>query len=473
MNKTENIPRVMIAAANSGSGKTTITCGIIGSLISENLKVSSFKCGPDYIDPLFHSGFLGASSSNIDLFLQDKNTVNYLIYKNSKESDISIIEGVMGFYDGLGGVSEEKSAYDISQVTKTPVILVINCKGMSVSIVAQIKGYLEYRKNNIKAVILNNISKMLYPKMKEKIENELKIKVVGYLEYNENIAFDDRKLGLIPLWEEKEKSLSKINLLIEMSKKTLNIEEIKDIAKNADPITFCDENIKENLKPINLNGDEKLKIAVPKDKAFCFCYNDNLNVLKSLGAEIITFSPLNDEKLPENIDGIYFCGGFIEEFSNKLSKNISLKNSIKTQLENGLPAICEGGGYVYLTKSYEKISGEVFNLVSFFDNESYETQSLKRFGYTNITANTQTTILKKGESINCHSFHYTDCKMLGNAVTACKQSTKKQWNCGEQKNNVFGSFAYLNFYSNLSVPKNFLNACLEYRRKNKVENKWL
>ncbi|MEG1448446.1 MAG: cobyrinate a,c-diamide synthase, partial [Oscillospiraceae bacterium] len=288
MKKTENVPRVMIAGANSGSGKTTITCGIIGALISENMRVSSFKCGGDYIDPLFHSEFLGATSSNIDLFLHSENTVNYLLYKNSKSSDISIIEGAMGFYDGLGGVSEEKSAFDISQRTKTPVILVVNCKGMSVSIAAQINGYLQYRENNIKAVILNNISKMLYPKIKEKIENELGIEVVGFLEHNGDIVFGDRKLGLIPLWEQKEKAINKIKVLVEMAKKSLDIEEIKRIANSAQPIVFDDDFQKSFVQAIK-NKNAKLKIAVPKDKAFCFCYNDNIDVLKSLGAEIVSF----------------------------------------------------------------------------------------------------------------------------------------------------------------------------------------
>ena len=190
--------RVMIAAISSGSGKTTITCGILQALVNRKLKVASFKCGPDYIDPMFHSKVIGARSRNIDSFFNDENTVKYLVDKNSQNADISVIEGVMGFYDGLAGISTKASSYDVARITDTPVILLINCKGMSVSILPIIKGFKEYMKDsNIQGVILNQMSKMLYPEIKKSIEENLDLKVLGYVPNLKDLVIESRHLGLV------------------------------------------------------------------------------------------------------------------------------------------------------------------------------------------------------------------------------------------------------------------------------------
>ena len=190
--------RILIGAVNSGSGKTTITCGLMQALINRKLKVSSFKCGPDYIDPMFHSKVIGTDSRNLDSFFNDENTVRYLMKEGMKNSDISVVEGVMGYYDGVSLKDTTASSYEIAKITDTPAILVVNCKGMSISILSVIKGFLEFKKDSkIKGVILNNMSKMIYADIKNLIEKELKVKVLGYVPKLTDCIIESRHLGLV------------------------------------------------------------------------------------------------------------------------------------------------------------------------------------------------------------------------------------------------------------------------------------
>lgn len=200
--KTEKIPRILIGASGSGSGKTTVVCAILQALLNRGMDIASFKCGPDYIDPMFHKEALGLESRNLDLFFNDKATVNYLLAKNSQRADLAVIEGVMGYYDGVAGKSYEASSYDLARNTKTPGIMVIDCKGKSVSVLAEIKGFKELEKDSgIKAVILNRISPMIYEEIKELIEKSLAIQVLGYMPVLKECSLESRHLGLVTAQE--------------------------------------------------------------------------------------------------------------------------------------------------------------------------------------------------------------------------------------------------------------------------------
>ena len=198
MENKKSIPRFLIGAAASGSGKTLITCGILQALKNRGLQIASFKCGPDYIDPMFHSKVIGTKSRNLDTFFVDEETVRYLLAKNASDCEISVIEGVMGYYDGLAGISTEASAYDVAVKTETPAVFIVNCKGLSVSAVPYIKGFLEYKKDSrIRGVILNQISPMMYPRMKEMIESQLPVTVYGYVPVVKDCVLESRHLGLV------------------------------------------------------------------------------------------------------------------------------------------------------------------------------------------------------------------------------------------------------------------------------------
>lgn len=260
--------RILLAAGASGSGKTLITCGLLQALVNRGLKTASFKCGPDYIDPMFHSRVIGAKSRNLDTFFTDSETTKYLFCENAVDCDISVMEGVMGFYDGVAGTTTKASAYDLASVTDTPVILIVNSRGMSVSLAAYVKGFMEYRKDShIQGVIFNQMSPMLYPRMKELLEKELNIKVLGYVPKMDDCVIESRHLGLV-LPDEIPELKENLHRLAEVLEKTLDIDAILQLAESARELSAKEPRIDFCLK-------HPLRIGVADDEAFCFFYEED------------------------------------------------------------------------------------------------------------------------------------------------------------------------------------------------------
>lgn len=447
--------RVMIAAISSGSGKTTITCGILQALVNRKLKVASFKCGPDYIDPMFHSKVIGARSRNIDSFFNDENTVKYLVDKNSQNADISVIEGVMGFYDGLAGISTKASSYDVARITDTPVILLINCKGMSVSILPIIKGFKEYMKDsNIQGVILNQMPKMLYPEIKKSIEENLDLKVLGYVPNLKDLVIESRHLGLVTPDEIKDLK-EKLNELADILEETLEIDEIINLADKSKDLIYN--------KPEIHKLEDNLRIAVALDEAFCFYYEDNIELLKEMGADIVYFSPLKDERIPDNIHGIIFGGGYPELYAKELSLNKTMIESVKSTVYNGLPCVAECGGFMYLHESMEDDKSQPYDMVGLIKGKAYKTPKLNRFGYIKLTALEDNFLCKKGEEIAGHEFHYWDSTNCGSSFKAQKPLRKRNWECINITDNLFAGYPHVHYYSNMQFPYNFLKKCISYK----------
>ena len=302
------IPRILLAAGASGSGKTLITCGLLQALVNRGLKVASFKCGPDYIDPMFHSRVIGTRSRNLDTFFTDGDRTRYLLAKNASDCEIAVMEGVMGYYDGVGGITSRASAYDLASTTDTPVILIVNSRGMSVSLAAYVKGFLEYKKDShICGVIFNQMSSMLYPRMKKLLEEELSVKVLGYVPKVEDCVIESRHLGLVLPDEVKELS-EKFDHLAEMLEKSLDIDGLIELAGETEKLEVADRNADSRNPAVSTETEDdaglpatlkkilsspevasvcvhRPRIAVAKDEAFCFIYEDNLGLLKELGAE--------------------------------------------------------------------------------------------------------------------------------------------------------------------------------------------
>lgn len=296
-NRNNNaIPRVLLTATSSGSGKTMITCGILKALKNRGLDCAAFKCGPDYIDPMFHRKVLGIDSYNLDTFMCKRTGVRQSLLSHGKNRDICILEGVMGYYDGIAGISKEASAWDVADATDTPAILILNCKGVSVSAVAVVKGFLEYEtEHHIKGVILNCISPMMYARMKQMIEEQLKVRVYGYVPVVSECVLESRYLGLqIP--EEVEKIDEKLEHLSRVMEDTVDLDGILELARNVSAMQE-DIQVKEHLLNLSDTLQKGIRIAVAHDEAFCFIYPDNLEILKKLGAEIVTFSPIHDRKI--------------------------------------------------------------------------------------------------------------------------------------------------------------------------------
>lgn len=452
-----HINRVMLAGTGSGCGKTTVTCALLKALVLKGVKTAGFKCGPDYIDPMFHSEIIGTKSRNLDLFLCGENTVKYLLSENGRDADVSVIEGVMGLYDGLGFTDDSFSANHIARVTKTPEILVMSVGGKSLSLLAELSGYLNYTENNIKGVILNQCSSGMYPVYREMIEETFPdVKVYGHLPNIPEAELGSRHLGLVTA-DEVADLKEKIKTLGEAAVRSLDLEGILKLSESAPTLEF--EEIP--VEPV-VFGKEKPRIAVAKDKAFCFYYEDNFRLLEKLGAEIVFFSPLKEARLPEHISGLYLGGGYPEEHLKDLSENRAMLKEIKETVLDGLPTFAECGGFMYLCESIEK-DGIVYETAGVLPGRSHMTRGLVRFGYKNLTANRDNLMCEKGDSIRCHEFHYSDTTCHGDGFTAKKG--KRSWQTIQVAETYFAGYPHLHLWGNINFAENFVKACCVYGGK--------
>lgn len=450
------MPRVMIAGTHSGCGKTTIVCGILQAFMNRGMKLSSFKCGPDYIDPMFHSEIIGVKSRNLDGYFMDRHTLQKLLHQNGKDSDISIIEGVMGYYDGVS-MTEEASSYQVARFTNTPVILVVNCKGMSLSIQAMIEGYLNFKPDSgIKGVIFNGLPSSLYEQMRKFCEKK-GVKALGFFPYVKEASIESRHLGLVTAGEITDLR-EKMELLATNCETYLDLDGILDIAKS------CEELETEEAIPTKCY-EEILRIAVARDKAFCFYYEDNLELLRSLGCELIPFSPLKDEKLPENIDGLILGGGYPELYGKELMANTTLLTDIHDKVMAGLPTYAECGGYMYLHKGFTDLEGNYYKMTGVLDGTCKFTNHLQHFGYTAMTANQDSILCKAGTTVKAHEFHRCVSDLEENAFHSKKNENK--WKSGVCQNSVLAGFPHIHFYENIELAKNLVQAWGEFHAQNR------
>lgn len=444
-----SLPRFLIAAPASGSGKTLITCGILQALVNRGMKVASFKCGPDYIDPMFHSRVIGTKSKNLDAFFVDENILRYLFARTAQENDISVIEGVMGFYDGNSVLSMEASSHDVSRKLDAPVILLINSKGASISNLATLKGFLNFTENNIKGVIFNQMSQKVFDMIKPEVE-KLGIKAIGYVPKVSHLILESRHLGLV-LPNEIEELKDKLNQLAEVLEESLDIDLLLEMASSAPDLQYTVPEVKKIDTPV--------KIGFAQDDVFCFTYEDNIEILRRCGAEIVYFSPLNDEKLPE-VDAIVLSGGYPELHADKLCSNESMKKDIREKVAAGMPCLAECGGFMYLHERLEDADGNMHESCGVIKGEVKNTCKLSRFGYISVSSEDPDSILKDGP-VKGHEFHYWDSDNCGDSWKAVK-TNGKEYTCMHEEGNLIAGYPHLYFYSNPEVPYNFLVKVKEY-----------
>lgn len=445
-----HIPRLILAGTNSGCGKTTMVCALLQALVNRNLKTGAFKCGPDYIDPMFHSRIIGAKSANLDLHFFTPNTLNYLLAKNGEDRDISVIEGVMGFYDGAGLTTTKGSTYEVAQVTDSPVVLVVGAKGASLSVLATIQGFLNFcPDNHVKGVILNQCTAMTYTALAAEIEKRFQIKAFGFLPSLPECALESRHLGLVTA-AEVEGLREKMQLLARQAEKTLNIDGLIGLANSAMPVRY---------EPISLPQKEPVRIAVARDKAFCFYYEDSLEALSDMGAELIPFSPLTDKSLPVNIHGLYLGGGYPELYIEQLGGNTQMLQSVRQALERGLPCIAECGGFMYLT---QRVAGT--HMVGALEGDCWDTGKLTRFGYVTLQAKKDNLLCKAGGQIAAHEFHHWDCTQPGEGFTA-KKPTGRCWDCAVSTQTLYAGFPHFHFYSNPAFAEGFIDSCIKEKHR--------
>ncbi len=454
-------PGILLTAPASGSGKTLITCGILQALVNRGQKIVSFKCGPDYIDPMFHGKVIGTKSRNLDTFFTDADTTRYLYEKNTEGFDLAVVEGVMGYYDGLGGIRTEGSTYDVARTLDLPAILIVNCRGASLSVLATVRGFLEYQKDShICGVILNQISPMIYGQLRVLIEQELQIRVFGYVPKMANLSLDSRHLGLV-LPGEIRALQKKLNDLAEKLEETLDLDGMISEIKTAEYRTAGKSDIRKEIRALSF--PDKIRIAVAEDDAFCFTYLDNLELREEMGAKLVPFSPLRDGHLPEAVSGLILSGGYPELHAKELGSNRSMRASVRKAVADGMPCIAECGGFLYLHRELEDTDGRFYPMAGVLDAKAYRTEKLSRFGYVTLTAEEDQLLGKAGTQIRGHEFHYWDSESCGESFHARKPAGRREWDCVHGTNTLYAGFPHLFYYSNLQVPHAFLRSCFAYQ----------
>lgn len=442
--------QLVLAAPRSGSGKTTAACALLAALTARGLTPCAFKSGPDYIDPMFHSRIIGAKSANLDLHFFSENTLRFLLAKNAAGCDVSVIEGAMGFYDGAGLTTWKTSAYELALVTKTPVVLVVNARGAALSVLAVIEGFLRFRpESGIRGVILNQCTAMTYASLSAAIEERFGIRCFGFLPRLDECVLESRHLGLVTAGEIRDLR-EKMQTLAAQAEKTLDIDALLALAHEAEPLDYT---------PAVLPKKEKIRLAVARDNAFCFYYEDSLDAVREMGGELVPFSPITDGALPENIDGLYLGGGYPELYAKELGENASMRASVRAALERGVPCIAECGGFMYLT---EAIGDEP--MAGFLPGTCFDTGKLTRFGYVTLRAKKDNLLCRAGGEIAAHEFHHWDCTCPGDAFAA-EKPTGRRWECAAASDTLYAGYPHFHFYSNLEFLYSFYDACIKEKHR--------
>ena len=533
------IPRMMLAAPSSGSGKTLVTCGLLSLLQRKNFRPAAFKCGPDYIDPMFHRQVLGIPSRNLDTFFSPAdspvsgNTAKETMARACRRcgADIAVIEGVMGYYDGTGVSGTEASSCELARQTETPVVLVVNARGMSRSISPMLKGFADYEKENprIRGVILNRISSSMFPLMKKWIEEDTDLKVIGYVPNDNTLSWGSRHLGLLQP-EEVADLQDQINHLADVLEKTIDIDALLQLAGTAPALEIPTDSLidgsagaftrdeSSRVEAVNapardeISGTEAAnaparndqtdcpRIAVARDEAFSFYYEDNLELLQEMGAELVFFSPVHDRTIPR-ADGLLLGGGYPELHAKALADNETMKEQIRELAAEGMPILAECGGFMYLQQSLDPGNQEsaagtgqeaddssirqsadasgketsaksMYQMCGILPGSCRMTDRLVRFGYIELEKKDGETgtagYLQDGHHIRGHEFHYFDSTENGRECTAWKPGRKRSWDCMVVQGNIMAGFPHLYYRSDPDFAAAFVEKCRQFSKRQRV-----
>ena len=459
-------PRIMLAAPKSGSGKTLLTCGLLEILRRRGLNPIACKCGPDYIDPMFHRYVLGIPGRNLDSFFLPAEGVRKVLVDAVREEQagIAVLEGVMGYYDGLGGTETSASSWEIAEITDTPAILVLDCKGASLSAAAMASGFLHFRKkSHIAGVILNRVSSMYYERLAAAVEEASGLPVLGYLPESEEYRMESRHLGLF-LPGEIDRLRERIGRLADQMEKSIAVDRVLEVAgmlplriENKEKEKAENESMEaESIAKFPACQEQKVtsrvRIGVARDEAFCFYYQENFRLLEQMGAELVYFSPLRDKKIPDRVDGLLFGGGYPENYARELAKNAAMRESIRRSIAAGMPFLAECGGFLYLHRTLEGSDGKHWEMAGVYPFDAYRTNRLRRFGYVRL-------LTSSGQEIHGHEFHYWESEDPGTDWEAVKPTGNRSWRCIHEKGGQIGGFPHLYYASCPDFLRKWLDVC--------------
>ena len=454
---------VVIAGTVSGVGKTTIATGLMGALSRRKLKVQPFKAGPDYIDPTYHTWATGVPSRNLDTWMLSHQAVVELFTRAAKGKDIAVIEGVMGLYDGRSSTSDEGSTAELAKLLGAPVLLVVDCRKGARSVAAMVAGYKDFDSLlRLGGVILNGIGSEAHLKFcQEAIEHYTGIKVVGYLPRRDDLVLPERHLGLIPIVEEPANQAFLDNLIAQIES-TFNIPEILRVAEQAvihetEPLLFPP-----------LKKPAVVSIAVARDKAFSFYYQDSLDLLEAWGAEIAPFSPMEDTSLPKGVSGIYLGGGFPELYAEQLAANIPMKTAIMEAVRREMPVYAECGGLMYLGESISDLKGKDHSMVGALPVSTCIDKPHLNLGYRTVQALADGPVLRQGEIARGHEFHWSVLQEKSAIPPNAYRITDRDGRIeGFQQGNLLASYIHFHLGALPSMAARLTDCCLRFRESGK------
>lgn len=452
------IPRLVIAGVTSGVGKTSISIALMNSLREKGYKVQGFKVGPDYIDPSYHTSITGRQSRNLDPWLMGEKGLLASFRDASKDADFAVVEGVMGLFDGLSGSSNFASTAHIAKLLKSPVVLVVDAAKAARSVAAVVLGFTKFDAGiRIAGLILNNVAGEKHAKYCiDAIRQKVKVPVLGVIKRNKEIELQERHLGLVPTSERKELE-KKVIAVAKYMEEQIDVDKAVSIAKKAPKLHIKNNGIMKNIKAT---------IAVALDESFNFYYTDNFDTLRSLGAELRFFSPVNDEVIPDT-DAMFLGGGFPEVLADKLERNSRMLRSIKNAASDDMPIYAECGGLMYLTKSITEFDGKKHSMVDLFDADTIMDKKLT-LNYTEAKITDTCLIAKAGKTVRGHEFHYSKIDNVSkDSRFAYKLRRGKGVNGsmdGFMEYNTLASYMHLHF-ANKFLAENFLLNCKQYSKR--------
>ncbi|AFY43348.1 cobyrinate a,c-diamide synthase [Nostoc sp. PCC 7107] len=455
---------LVIAGERSGVGKTTVTLALLASLCRRGGQVQSFKVGPDYIDPMFHQYVTGLACRNLDPVLTSEVYVQQCFAKHHQTSEYALVEGVMGLFDGVMGSGEEASLHPftfastahIAQLLDLPVVLVIDCSRLSGSVAAIAHGYCSFDpKIKIAGLVLNRVGSDRHLSLLKDALQSLQLPILGVLRRQDNITIPDRHLGLVPTGE-----ISELDAVV---------ERLADLGDNC----FDWQSLLPLLKtqhrlnaPLPLTALTKIRIAVARDRAFNFYYQDNLDILQQLGAELVFWSPLADSELPPNIQGMYFGGGFPEVFAEQLTKNTNVLQAVKTAILQGMPTIAECGGLMYLCAEIIDFEGKTYPMVGIIPTSACMGGRLT-LGYRRAIALQDSLLVNAGTNIYGHEFHRSSLSTNSHQPLFetyrydCDENMGFEgWNLSV---NLHASYIHLHWGASIEIPQRFIQQCQSNR----------
>ncbi|MBW1962086.1 MAG: cobyrinate a,c-diamide synthase [Deltaproteobacteria bacterium] len=454
---------LVVAATKSGSGKTTVTLGLIASFKRRGFDVAPFKVGPDFIDPGHHSRVSGCVSRNLDGWMLSKSQNLESFRNHTASADIAVVEGVMGLFDGYDGRSESGSTAQIAKWLGLPVLLIVDANSMARSAAAIVQGFERFdRELKFAGVVFNNVASRRHLRfLKEAVEGNTKMPFLGGIMRDETISIPHRHLGLVTR-EDHPLTEDTIVKLADMIDESIRVDALLDLLPSVKP-ALASEKIH-----IEASGS-KVRIGIARDNAFCFYYQDNLDLLKAHGAEIVYFSPMGDTALPDDLDGLYFGGGYPELYAQRLSENRSLRRQIRERHDNGMPIYGECGGFMYLCSGLVDLQGNHYPMVGCFPFTARMCSGLRQLGYREVVFVKETILGKPQQTVRGHEFHYSELipgphkpELVYRVSSNIDSQASKE---GFQIGRCLGSYIHLHFASCLDVADYFVKVCEQYKQE--------